>query len=107
LPAAINHSLLQVLGNIRGLEKVLGVPCTPAEYACFLCWMKGFRACQKQLYCGHYTQLPLGHELRAVLAPLNQGSAADGDEDSTLVPARRTMKQLERGKHSFIASHTS
>lgn len=85
---------MQAVSDIRGMEKLLLVSSTPATFACFFCWMQGFRACNKTVYCGHYTLLPRGHPLRQVLVNLNNPGRLKRDANSVLAPAPRTNTQL-------------
>jgi hypothetical protein len=110
LPAAC--FTFQVISDIRGLEKILKVASTPALYACFFCWLRGLRVCNKTVYIGHHTLLPEDHPLRAILARLTEQHAAEcpgckGHKcdvehakapDSVVVPSNRTNEQLKLGE---------
>lgn len=98
--------VLQSSSDIRGLEKLLLIASTPALHGCFFCWIKGFRVCNKTVYCGHHTELPTGHPLRAVIAKLNaaerqQCQGASNNQsyaESLLVPSQRTHEQVQAGE---------
>jgi len=97
---------LQASCDIRGLEKLLEIASTPAFYACFYCWIRGFSLCRKTVYCGHHAMLPHDHPLWAAVAALNQdkrwqctgAGQRDAYQHSELVPAARTQEQVQEGK---------
>ena len=91
--------VVQCISDIRGEEKVLLTKSTPAFYGCFYCWIVGYRACRKTVYCGHHTALPLNHPLRPRLAALcrRNGQEQGLEVNSTFVPAPRTHWQLQQG----------
>jgi hypothetical protein len=99
--------LVQSLSDMRGIDKLLDLTSVPATYPCFFCWIKGFKAGGqrgKMIYPGHYTMLPEGHPLRAVLAKLNcppcpqcAPHRAEQDPNSLMVPALRTVADISQG----------
>lgn len=90
---------MQANSDIRGVEKLLDVPATPAEFPCFKCWQQGHYLGHKMVYGQHQCHLPLGHKLRGVLSSLNMPTnSAPRDPNTTLVPAPRTTEQLRAGK---------
>lgn len=69
--------LLQMIGDYRGLMKLLKIPQSPALVACPKCWNMGFKTCArgKTIYPGASGLLPLDHPLRAAAQHLNRNGA--------------------------------
>jgi hypothetical protein len=84
--------IVPVISDLRGLEMILDVPSAPARHACFYCWINGFRACNKTIYCGHHALLPPNHPLRPILAALmDKHVAATPSQGAEAVPANNTQ----------------
>ena len=79
--------VIQVLSDLRGLEKVFDVPATPGRHACLWCWVKGYKACTpghqgKTIYPTALRVLPKDHALRAPLAAIPVANGVRWMEDA-------------------------
>lgn len=95
---------VQAISDMRGMEKLLGISSTPAEYGCFECWKRGVTI-TKMCYCQHQAFLPLGHPLRRILSGLNNPKKERRDLNSIMVPTPRTQEQVKQGKVHQPAAH--
>ena len=90
--------ILQVMADMRGLDKFFEQTFAGSTFGCIYCWLRGYQRANKMVYSGHHVYLPPCHHLRPRIARHNQASEMpERAADSTLQPSPRTNEELRNG----------